>query len=88
MKYLATAPQYMYHWYKRKGLIPDNPAGFTPKQTVPLPGRESAGPMRVLIDNRKGTRKLLNHDELVDECNEDSGPWECRGWSFGNDLMK
>lgn len=88
MKYLPTAPEHMYHWYKRRGLVPDNPAGFTPRDTDPSPGHQARVPIRVLITDRRDTRRLLNSEELVDQCNEDSGPWECRFWMFGSDFME
>lgn len=87
MKYLSSAPEHMYSWHKHRGLVPDNPAGFTPRAAEPAPGVEPSVPIRVLVADRPDTRRLLNAEELMDDCNEDSGPWECRVWKFGSDLM-
>lgn len=86
-KYMSTAPEYLYEWYKLKGLLPDNPAGFTIRKTDPSQGQKPKGPIRILIDSRRQMRKLLNHAELLKKCNQSPG-LECRGWTFDDDFLK
>eukprot|EP00884_Botryococcus_braunii_P011138 jgi/Botrbrau1/20024/Bobra.200_1s0030.1 len=78
-----AAPNYVYRWYHEKGLLPQNPADFTPLTE----GREPR--IRVLIEARSGTvRTLDNLESLVRQCNEDPGPWECRSLAMGSDFAR
>eukprot|EP00884_Botryococcus_braunii_P010152 jgi/Botrbrau1/19138/Bobra.0077s0050.1 len=46
-------------------------------------------PVRVLIETRPGpVRNLDNREELVRQCNEAGGPWECRMYSMGSDFLR
>eukprot|EP00884_Botryococcus_braunii_P011142 jgi/Botrbrau1/20028/Bobra.200_1s0033.2 len=80
-----AAPNYVYRWYHEKGLLPQNPADFTPLTE----GREPRTPIRVLIETRNGTvRRLDNRESLIRECNADPGPWECRAFIMGSNFAR
>ncbi len=81
----GPAPEYVYECYEKEGLIPTNPAGFTHWGNT----REAPRPVRVLVDGRKGlVRNLENKEDLVRQCNEAGGPWECRSWSVGDNFAR
>lgn len=87
---LRAAPEFVYRWYGKKGLLPTNPAGFTqpPNQNKGgSPG--TVAPVRVLVETRPGpVRNLVNNESLVRQCNEDPGPWECRTYPMGYDFAR
>ena len=34
MRDLEVAPEFFYHWYKKRKLLPENPAGFEPRVSI------------------------------------------------------
>eukprot|EP00884_Botryococcus_braunii_P015306 jgi/Botrbrau1/2459/Bobra.0226s0018.1 len=86
---MEIAPEFFYKWYKKRKLLPSNPAGFEPRSSDKLGVVNRRGPIRILIADRKNsTRMILNVDELVSECNNDPGPWDCRAFAFGSGLLR
>jgi hypothetical protein len=85
---LAVAPEYVYRWYQQRKLVPSNPAGFRSRKVEDPDVVNESGPIRVLIVDREDTRKIVNHEELLEQCNDDPGPWECRGYMFGSGFIK
>jgi hypothetical protein len=85
---VAPAAEHVYTWYKRNKLLPENPAGFSDRVTSPHAVKHSTGPIRVLLIAREHTRAILNHAQLLESCNSDSGPWECRDYLLGSSLAK
>lgn len=88
---LGAAPKYVYQWFKDRKLVPRDPAGFGARTRVTEKNEDAEVPMlpiRVLIVDRNDTRKIVNHEELVQQCQEDPGPWDCRGYSFGSGFIK
>jgi hypothetical protein len=81
----GPAPEYVYEWYKKEGLLPDNPAGFSKGEE----NRKAKQPVRVLVETRKGVvRNLENKEGLIRECNEAGGPWECRPYAMGSNFAR
>eukprot|EP00884_Botryococcus_braunii_P017550 jgi/Botrbrau1/4479/Bobra.0220s0013.1 len=74
----GPASEFLYDWYNRRGLLPENPADF--------PAREEGdvGPRRVLIENREGpVRTMENMAEILQHCNVPDSPWACRNYTTG-----
>jgi hypothetical protein len=81
----GAAPEYVYDWYQKEGLLPTNPAGFTYSGDT----HEATTRIRVLVETRPGTvRNLENKESLIRQCNEAGGPWECRPWPMGSDFAR
>jgi hypothetical protein len=81
----GPAPEFVLDWYRKEGLLPENPVGFSHwGQTL-----EDGRPLRVLIETRPGlVRNLENKEELIRQCNEAGGPWECRPWPMGSNYAR
>jgi hypothetical protein len=80
-----AGPDYVYRWYRKKGLLPENPVGFLPREE----GAQSMKHIRVLIETRPGiVRNLENRESLIRQCNQDPGPWECRPYAMGSDFAR
>ncbi len=88
MRDFEVAPEFFYHWYKKRKVLPENPAGFEPRSSDRLSVVNQNGPIRVLIVERHDKMRMIaNIDELINDCNSDRGPWECRSTVFGSSLL-
>lgn len=74
----AQAGKRMHDWYRA------NPKEGRKTEVQAVPKKQ----IRVLIVERETTRAILNVVELVDACNQDEGPWECRRTHLGGGLAR